>query len=154
MAGRDPGRSAAGAGRDPQERLIMTATFAATRENEVVEHSERWVTAVHEAGHAITAEYLGYQVDDCRVRTDTTGNTRHNAEGTAHAVVAVAGERAARIITGSGGGCTEDYCQAEDALSGSGRDIAWAEHQADDAIWSCRREITNLARRLYYRGRR
>lgn len=135
----------------------MTPTGTATRPrpaDDVDESSERWVTAVHEEAHALIAEQVGAKVSSCRVTGDATGNTRHNAEGANHAIVAVAGERAARLLCGSGGGSSVDYEQAEGALAGTGHDIAWAEQRADDLIRRSQREIRRNARTLYHRGYR
>lgn len=120
------------------------------------ETSERWTTAVHEAAHAVIAHACGAQVTVCEIdrRHDDRGRTRHTAEGPDWAVVAVAGERATRQLLGAGGGSGVDYQQADAALTGTGRDIGWAEHAADELIGTHRRDITTLARQLYRTGHR
>lgn len=122
----------------------------------VDETSERWTTAVHEAAHAVIAQACGATVSVCEIdaRHDDRGLTRHSAKGPDWAVVAVAGERATRRLLGSGGGSAVDYQQASGALEGTGRDIGWAEHTADDLISAHRRDITALARQLYRTGHR
>ncbi len=137
----------------------MTATRNPTRSavldpEAVDETSERWITAIHEAAHAVVAEHFGARVEFCRVTGDDTGLTRHTAQGPAHAVVAVAGERATRLMCGTGGGSGTDYRQATAVLHGSSHDIAWAEQQAEDAITGNRREIRRAAATLYRKGRR
>lgn len=120
------------------------------------ETSERWITAVHEAAHAVIAEVCGARVEVCEIdrRHDDRGRTRHTAEGPDWAVVSVAGERATRRMLGSGGGSSVDYQQASAALRGTGRAIGWAEDTADDLIGIHRRDITALARQLYRTGHR
>lgn len=132
----------------------MTTAARPAQGEGIDETSERWVTAVHEATHAVLAEQLGAHVQSCRITSDHTGTTRHNAEGADHAIVAVAGERATRRLCGQGGGSTTDYQQAETALTGTGHDIAWAEDHADTLIASNRREIHRTATTLYRRGHR
>ena len=132
----------------------MAATTRDHVDPEVDETSERWVTAVHEAAHAVVAEECGARVDFCRVDTETTGMTRHNGSGLVHAVIAVAGERATRLLLGTGGGSSVDYEQAQVALDGTGRDLTWAETTAEHVIHGCRRDIHAAARRLYRSGRR
>lgn len=132
----------------------MTAATRPEQGEDIDETSDRWITAVHEATHAVLAEHLGAHVQFSRITGDDTGLTRHNAKGADHAVVAVAGERATRRLCGQGGGSTTDYQQAETALAGTGHDIAWAEDQADALIASNRREIHRDATTLYRRGHR
>lgn len=78
---------------------------------DVDETSERWVPAIHEAAHAVLAEELGARVRSCRVTGEHTGNTRHTASAADHAVIAVGGERATRLLCSKGGGSTTDYEQ-------------------------------------------
>ncbi len=130
------------------------------RGEDIDETSERWVTAVHEAGHATAADYYGAGVAVCRIRDDdTSGLTRHNAFGVAHAVVAVAGERATRLLLGVGGGATTDYADAHAALAraaraGTDHGLAWVETVADNVITSNRPELLRTARQLYRTGSR
>lgn len=128
-------------------------TSVARREM-IDESSERWVTAIHEAAHAVVAEHLGSRVRYCRVTSDETGVTSNTATGLPLAVVAVAGERATRLLCGSGGGSGIDYQHAAAELRGTGHDIAWAEQHADEAITANRREIRRDATCLYRKGRR
>jgi hypothetical protein len=123
-------------------------------DGEIDEGSERWVTAVHEAGHAVTVDALGYRVISCEVHDDdTTGNTHHTVDDSPErAVIAVAGERATRLLLGTGGGSTTDYADAHRCLTGLGLGIDWAETQADHLVRAYRRDILCTARRLY-RGR-
>jgi hypothetical protein len=125
---------------------------------EIDTESERWHTAIHEAGHAVVAEHLGARVTVCVVIDEMTGYTGDTAESTGDvltdAVIAVAGERATRLLLGRGGGAQRDYQHARQVLHGTGRDLAWAEHRADDAVTANRREITRTARTLYRKGRR
>lgn len=132
---------------------MVTATSARSTES-AAETSERWTTAIHEAAHTIVAEQLGARVKYCLVTSDQTGRTNNTATGLPLAVVAVAGERATRLLCGAGGGSTTDYQQATAELRRTGHDIAWAEHQADQAITANRREIRRDATRLYRKGRR
>jgi hypothetical protein len=116
--------------------------------------SDRWHVAIHEAGHAIVAEHLGARVSLCVVIDDQTGYADDNATGLDDAVIAVAGERASRLLCGQSGGHALDYRHAAHVLRRTGHDIAWAEHRADDAITVNRREITRTARTLYRTGHR
>ncbi len=131
------------------------------RGEDVDETSQRWVTAVHEAGHATVADYYGARVAICRIRDDdTSGLTRHNAFGVAHAVVAVAGERATRLLLGTGGGSTTDYADARTALAradiptGIHITVARVEDLADAVIRTHRRDLLRTARQLYRTGSR
>ncbi len=131
------------------------------RADTVDETSERWVTAVHEAGHATVADYYGARVAVCRIRDDdTSGLTRHNAFGVAHAVVAVAGERATRLLLGVGGGSTTDYADAHTALAradvpaGIHITLTRVEALADAVITTHRRDLLRTARQLYRTGSR
>ena len=127
------------------------------RAEQVDERSERWVTAVHEAGHVVAVEQFGGRVLSCRLdeHDDGRGNTRHTVEtGGQRAVVAVAGERATRLLLGTGGGSGIDYRDAAHALHGTGRGVDWAEHHADVLVRACRRDILREARHLYRRGHR
>ncbi|ALE72993.1 hypothetical protein FRP1_07615 [Pseudonocardia sp. EC080625-04] len=126
----------------------MTAAIRPATD-EIDEYSERWATAVHEAAHAVLAEHLGARVKFCRITGDDTGLTRHTAEGADHAVVAVGGERATRLLCGTGGGSTTDYDHADTALTGTGHDLGWAEHRADQLIQDHRREIRRTATTLH-----
>lgn len=129
-------------------------------EDRIDERSQRWVTAVHEAGHLTVAEYYGARVASCRVLDDDTGTTRYKAGDAAHAVIAVAGERATRLLLGTGGGSTTDYTAAAAALARSDRatgidhSIDRTEAQADVLIRAYRRDLLRTARHLYRTGGR
>ena len=134
--------------------MTTTANTEENREH-IDETSERWATAVHEAGHATAAAVYGARIAVCRIHPDdTTGLTRHNATGLAHAVVAVAGERATRLLLGTGGGSTTDYADAHAAITraGGGQTIAWVENIADGILTADRRDLLRLARQLYRTG--
>ena len=124
---------------------------------EIDQTSPRWITAVHEAGHATAAAFYGARTAVCRIHPDdTTGISRHTAFGLAHAVVAVAGERATRLLLGTGGGSIADYADARAALarSGSHHSLAWVENLADGVLSTDRRDLLRTARQLYRtRGR-
>lgn len=129
----------------------------ATNRRQVDETSERWVTAVHEAGHAVTAESFGGRVTECVIspRDDREGHMRHTVTAPGPwAIIAVAGERATRLLCGVGGGATTDYEIAYDALREIGRPITWAEDHADAIVAGWRRDIVREARTLYRRGHR
>lgn len=124
----------------------------------VDETSQRWVTAVHEAGHAVVTGALGHRVKFAGVSTDETGLTSldiadRRANDPAYAVVCVSGERATRLLLGVGGGSGTDYRDARTALARTGRSIEWAEQHADQIIHERRRDLIQLARRLYRDGR-
>ena len=124
-------------------------------DREVNEDSQRWVTAIHEAGHVIAVETLGYRVKDAFIDTDGySGGVNHTLDlySLDRAVVAVAGQRATRVLLGVGGGSERDYQQARAALAGTTRDLDWAEHQADALIRGARWTLLRTARRLYWRG--
>ena len=133
-----------------------TATAAGAEVSDRIdENSERWVTAVHEAGHAVAVDELGYRITDCWIHPDDDrrGGTNHTAtDGPDRAIVSVAGERATRLLLGCGGGSRIDYDHAAHALTGTGHSIDWAEDHADQIIGGRRRDILLIARRLY-RGR-
>lgn len=140
----------------------MTTTDTTARDRhrgvdgEIDETSERWVTAVHEAGHATAAAFYGARIADCRIHPDDTGLTRHNATGLAHAVVAVAGERATRLLLGCGGGSTTDYADAHAAIlrAGARQTLGWVENIADGVLTADRRDLLRLGRQLYRTGHR
>lgn len=134
---------------------MTTGTSAQSRDDGIDETSERWVTAVHEAGHALVADHLGARVALCRIDPDgDTGRTRHDATGATWAVVAVAGERATRLTLGLGGGSATDYRHAAHALTDTGHDLDWAEDTADDLLTAARRDLLRTARQLYRTGSR
>jgi hypothetical protein len=134
----------------------MTARTATAPTEQVDEHSERWVTAIHEAGHVTAVEALGYRVRSAHVDNDDDrrGGTDHTVPTNSldRAVVAVAGERATRLLLGTGGGSQIDYDQARYALGQGRLPIEWAEDRADEVIRLHRRDLLHTARRLY-RGR-
>jgi hypothetical protein len=124
---------------------------------DVDEGSERWITAVHEAGHLTLADALCTPVDRCRIDPDgRTGTTRHTATGWAHAAIAVAGARATRLICGNTGGSHTDYRDAEAALARAGhpRTLPALEAEIDDLLAALRRDLLRTARQLYRTGSR
>jgi hypothetical protein len=119
------------------------------------EDSERWMTAIHEAAHAIVGAHLGHRVEFAGATTDTTGLTRtgRDATGLEEAVIAVAGEQATQLELGKVGGAATDYARAEAALSGTGWSLEQAEFLAVGILQDHRGELTALARRIYRHGR-
>jgi hypothetical protein len=119
------------------------------------EDSERWMTAIHEAAHAIVGAHLGHRVQFAGATTDETGLTRtgRDAVGLEEAVIAVAGEQATVLELGKTGGAARDYARAEAALSGTGWSLEQAEFLATGILHDHRGELRALARRIYRTGR-
>jgi hypothetical protein len=119
------------------------------------EDSERWMTAIHEAGHAIVGAQLGHRVQFAGATTDTTGVTRtgRDASGMEEAVIAVAGQVATRMELGKEGGAATDYARAEAALAATPWALHAAEVLAEDILHGHHGELRALARRIYRNGR-
>lgn len=119
------------------------------------EDSERWMTAIHEAAHAIVGAHLGHRVQFAGAITDTTGVTRtgRDAVGMEEAVIAVAGQVGTRMELGKSGGAGTDYARAEAALAGTGWLLEQAEFLAEGILHDHQGELLALARRIYRHGR-
>ncbi len=116
---------------------------------------QRVITCIHEAGHAVVAEHLGVRVTAVVVSRDgSIGVTEcDTTTGVTSAVISVAGVQATRRFCQETSGGEVDYRMAGDALTGTGRTVAWAEQRADGVIHECRHDLLVLARQLHRHGR-
>lgn len=148
---------------DRAARLLRDAAAAYLTAGDLVDiaaqraEAELRVTALHEAGHHVVAERLGYDVDETVLTSLSSGVCRVDADGASvdHTVaIAHAGAHACH----SSCGCSTDNAIRDNALAslpaGQRGSTRWAgERLAERTLRSRRGQLHRYADRLFRRGR-
>lgn len=113
--------------------------------------SDRWQTALHEAGHVEVGKRLGATSLSAWLDDDRSGYFvgRFDGPDEDEAVILLAGAAAA----GRRGGGATDRREAKRLLRGTGVSMGEAERRARRAVSGRRGAIERTAQRLYRRGR-
>lgn len=133
----------------------MSWLFGDTPTDDQVDRcSPRWVTAVHEAGHAVAVRRQGGRVTRARVWGSHGGRVEGTVDGAlADGVQAAAGRIAARHIAGRTGGWDgNDAAHVRRCAREAGVSVGELERRAARLVRSHRGEIEQAARRLYRSG--